>query len=273
MCDLCRSSLLIESATYSGSLSQLEPMGVHLVSLELDQHGIVPAHLDSVLSSWSGEVISLGLVWPTHACRPDAKASCALHHSHGCEPDRRHTAARATKGDLRPRPEAQSAHPRGRPLPLPAGLWGLLCCGQPLHVASNNVWIHSKPVRDAFSLPRSACRATTAWMSMVGVSSVLGSSHDYQDASFDSTRSPRSSPLACVWALRRAPRRSSTTSTCTSGYGCCIVGTDLSDASRPAPATRPMSHRCSPSSCWSSGVRQGSRRILPRWHVSPPLCT
>jgi DNA-binding transcriptional MocR family regulator len=51
---LFRSSLLIEEATYSGSLSHLEPMGINLVGVRVDNDGMVPEHLLEILDNWTG---------------------------------------------------------------------------------------------------------------------------------------------------------------------------------------------------------------------------
>jgi DNA-binding transcriptional MocR family regulator len=52
-----RSSLLIEEATYSGSLSHLEPQGIHLVAVKVDAHGLDPDHLQTILDGWAGLIV------------------------------------------------------------------------------------------------------------------------------------------------------------------------------------------------------------------------
>lgn len=47
-----RSSLLIEAATYAGSLEMLEPLGVNLVSVDIDSDGMIPQHLADILATW-----------------------------------------------------------------------------------------------------------------------------------------------------------------------------------------------------------------------------
>eukprot|EP00042_Codosiga_hollandica_P020633 m.67510 g.67510 ORF g.67510 m.67510 type:complete len:538 (+) comp49974_c0_seq2:8-1621(+) len=49
-----KSSLLIEEATYAGSLAQLEPMGVNLVPVKVDGDGLVPESLAFLLDNWQG---------------------------------------------------------------------------------------------------------------------------------------------------------------------------------------------------------------------------
>jgi kynurenine/2-aminoadipate aminotransferase len=46
-------SLIVESPTYSGSLSFLEPQGIDLVGVSTDGDGLIPSSLESLLLNWS----------------------------------------------------------------------------------------------------------------------------------------------------------------------------------------------------------------------------
>jgi DNA-binding transcriptional MocR family regulator len=47
-------SLLVESPTYSGTLSFVTAFGLNLIPIPMDECGVVPSRLDQLLSNWSG---------------------------------------------------------------------------------------------------------------------------------------------------------------------------------------------------------------------------
>jgi len=47
--------VLVESPTYSGSLSALHPLGCTLVGLQTDDHGLLPSSLQTTLDSWPAD--------------------------------------------------------------------------------------------------------------------------------------------------------------------------------------------------------------------------
>merc|ERR1712232_132886 len=51
--------LLVEEPTYSGSLAHLHASGAPLVPIQTDEGGLVPEHLEAVLSSWDESTLGL----------------------------------------------------------------------------------------------------------------------------------------------------------------------------------------------------------------------
>jgi len=66
-------SVLVEEATYPGSLALLQAIGVRAVPVRSDTSGMDPAGLESVLSDW--EHASAGAWDPTS----DSKSSASVH--------------------------------------------------------------------------------------------------------------------------------------------------------------------------------------------------
>lgn len=48
--------VIVEEFTYSGAIEAMRPLGLRVASIKMDKHGLLPEHLDEMLSKWDEDV-------------------------------------------------------------------------------------------------------------------------------------------------------------------------------------------------------------------------